>query len=133
MSATVPPHPGLLTPNSFALFPPRLKPVNKPAESRSTPDKAPVVTGNAPNGAPVKAGSVPAEPRYNSYGNAPVYPRPAPVNAGGVLEEGGFDQYTVDIPELCRHSRGSTREPPAKKPGRYGATVHRLCSRYRPG
>ncbi|KAH3844460.1 hypothetical protein DPMN_086718 [Dreissena polymorpha] len=73
-----------LTQSHYFPVPPRLKPVNSPAESRSTrtgyglsrsspgcrrkccdesrqrPGIAPVVAGSAP----VKAGSVPAEPRY---------------------------------------------------------------------
>ncbi|KAH3883038.1 hypothetical protein DPMN_006986 [Dreissena polymorpha] len=59
-----------ITQSHFFTVPPRLKPVNSPAESRSTrtgyglsrsiPDRVPVVAGSAP----VKAGSVPAEPRY---------------------------------------------------------------------
>ncbi|KAH3860928.1 hypothetical protein DPMN_023852 [Dreissena polymorpha] len=54
--------------------PPRLKPVNSPAESRSTPDwlrctpvksqQSPGCRRYCPGRAPVKAGSVPAEPRY---------------------------------------------------------------------
>ncbi|KAH3884237.1 hypothetical protein DPMN_008213 [Dreissena polymorpha] len=67
-----------LTQSPYFPVPPRLKPVNSPAESRvdrtgyclsrSSPGRAPVVAGSAP----VKAGSCPGESRQRP-GRAPVY------------------------------------------------------------
>ncbi|KAH3814516.1 hypothetical protein DPMN_143018 [Dreissena polymorpha] len=75
-------HRNYLTRSHYFPVPPRLKPVNSPAESRSIPEwlRAPVVAGYAPRHgrAPVYRNSVGTHRDYTgirplqSYGNAPV-------------------------------------------------------------
>ncbi|KAH3812628.1 hypothetical protein DPMN_141064 [Dreissena polymorpha] len=75
-------HRTYLTRSHYFPVPPRLKPVNSPAESRSTPDwlRAPDVAGYAPRHgrAPVYRNSTGTHRGYTgirtlqSYGNAPV-------------------------------------------------------------
>ncbi|KAH3710458.1 hypothetical protein DPMN_069940 [Dreissena polymorpha] len=86
--------------------PPRLKPVNSPAESRSTPDWF----------IPVKAGSVPAEPRYTV--TTPALNGAIPASDTG--RASATPRFNRGQPELHRESikmlntSGMNRESPVR-------------------
>ncbi|KAH3844145.1 hypothetical protein DPMN_086398 [Dreissena polymorpha] len=84
-------HINYLTRSQYFPVPPRLNPVNSPAQSRSTPDwlrfiqvkprQSPGCRRVCPGRAPVKAGSVLVEPRQR-HGRAPVYRNSAGTHRG---------------------------------------------------